>query len=679
MFRNTLSRLINYKELIIVVAIGLSTLFLIDSILIQGFLKDDYYQEKLTADRIHAKVQSSLESHVTALIALKVIYQNFIDINQYDFEQYGTSITASLPGFKRLMYIDKNFLVKQIYPSTPENKGFYNYAIAKEPKMMSVLTEAKNADQATQGKSISRLLNFSNTGKSFWAFIPIFRNQNKEFLGFAAGELSIESIWRSAGPASPHYQVQLIDPEGHQLFKGVNLGDKQSVSQFEFMLLGQHWLIQLRPLESNLQNHRVQRASLWLGGLLILLLLVLINYNSKRHKRELSILSQQFETIFEASPDGILLLDDKLNIQLANPVISQWVGQTAEALSERPFFSVFACNCPHLAKCQSLPHLLCTTGEFQQDLPDVLETRLLQNDTDRSIPVTYRLNTAKISSKRKGKTINQFICVLGDITASKELERVKENYVATLTHDLKTPLLAQKMVLNNIIESGLTKNFPLAQERLLQGATESVQDLLDMVNSTLLFYRLESSHIKLNKQVTGLKDLLKDILGDIQPLAEKRSMTIALDCPLESPDVLIDPIQMKRVFQNLLSNAIHHSYKKSVIQVRVSESPEQQAVNIAVINKGPGIPNDLQAKIFDKYYTLSRRFKQIGTGLGLYISKCIVQLHGGTITVESTLNKETTFVVILPANLTAISTGSKHGSKQSSGPESEKETQNIPT
>jgi signal transduction histidine kinase len=653
MLNHLFRRVTHYKEVVLLVIVGIAGLYLMESLLVKGFEKDEYHEAELTADRIHAKVQSSLEEHVTALIALKVIYENFDDITPRDFTQYGGSITSTLSGFKRLMYIDQSNIIRRVYPQTPENKGLNNYPLSGsgEADFAKILTEARKPERSGQGQSVSRLISFLGNSKSFWAVIPIYRDKDKkhkkEFLGFAAGELSIETVWRLTEEPLDHFQVQLIDPDGNRVLKGINMHDRKSVSQFEFMLLEQPWHIQLRSLHNNLQKQLLQRIALWLGGLIILGLIVLLILSSKRHKNELFYVNQQFETIFNASPDGILLLDDKLNIQLANPVAANWVSQPAEKIQEQAFFSLFACNCPNLAKCRSLSHLLCTTGEFTQDLPDILETTVIKSNGQESA-ATLRLSAAKIKSKRKGKSLNQFICVLGDITASKELEKVKENYVATLTHDLKTPLLAQKMVLNNILESNLISHFPDVQKGLLLGAVESVQDLLDMVNSTLLFYKLESSHLQLSKQYHPLKKLLKDVLTDIQPLAEKRGLTIALDGPVDMPDMLIDPIQMKRVFQNLLSNALHHSYKQSVIHVRLAYSPDGQSALVDIINEGPGIPEELQAKIFDKYYTLSRRFKQIGTGLGLYIARSVTKLHGGDLQVRSELNKETCFTVSLP-------------------------------
>jgi signal transduction histidine kinase/sensor domain CHASE-containing protein len=641
-----LKKLARYKELVLLILAGLTLIMLVDAILVQGFQKDERNREKITSERLQAQIQSALEEHVTALIALKVVYQNFTDINHYDFQQYGKSITSTLTGFQRLMYIDPSLSIRQVYPLTPENTGLYGYSLLKQPAMTEALMAAKTSPTPTT----SRLIPFLNHPQSFWAFIPIYRN-NKDFLGFAAGEISLDRIWQPLGHSSAQYQIQLIDPKGVKLFEQININPKSPhVSESTIKLLGQNWTIQLNPINPPTETLLLQRGSLWVGGLLILVLLTMIVLSSKQHKIQLEEAQQQFETIVEASPDGILLLDDKLNLKISNRVVREWLGKTEEELANKTFFELFECQCPNLKKCGELSHLLCTSKQFAVDLPDVLETRIIYPPNEET-PKTLRLNASRITQERNGKKEEGFICVLGDISTSKELDRVKETYVATLTHDLKTPLLAQQMVLDTLA-SGTIGAINDEQRKLLVGAKESVHDLVEMVNSTLLFYKLEASHVTLHRQRIPLSNLAKDVMNGLQPLAEKREVTLELDAALALPDAWIDTIQMKRVFHNIISNAISYSRRKTTIRVSLyttdQDNGTESSLMIEVSNFGKGIPADELPRIFDKYYSISRKFKQIGTGLGLYISKRIVELHGGKIWAISEPDKETRFFISLP-------------------------------
>jgi PAS domain S-box-containing protein len=638
-------RLLQQKELILLFLVGILTIFMIDALLIRDSYQKEEHQERLMAERLQAQVQSSLEEHVTALIALKVVYQNFTDITHYDFQQYGKSITSTLSGFQRLFYIDPNLVIRQVYPVTPENTGLYGYSLLPQKQLVSTLLAARSSTNPTT----SRLLPFLNHPKSFWAFIPIYRSSH-EFLGYAAGEISLEEIWTPYAKYLAQYQMQLIDPTGIPLFPQVNLSEGASgVSKQEFMIKGQKWTLLLKPLNPPSETLLLQRSSLWGGGLLILFLLSMIILSGRRHKTELEEAQQQFKTIFEASPDGILMVDDKLNLQLSNPVVRQWLGKSEEELAGKNFFELFQCHCPNLGRCGDLSFLLCTSNQFSQDLPEVLETQVI-NPPD-GIPKTLRLNASRIHQEHNGKREEGFICVLGDISTRKELERVKETYVATLTHDLKTPLLAQQMVLETLAAGSLG---PVNEEqnRMLQGAKDSVQDLLDMVNVTLLFYKLESSHVTLYRQRKQLPVLVKEVMTSLQPLADKRQISLELEAGLNLPDVWVDPVQLKRVFHNLFSNAISYGKRGTPIRVNIytvqDEGDLSGNLRVEITNEGKGISQEDLPKIFDKYYSLSRRFKQIGTGLGLYISRKLVELHGGRIWAESEPDKQTRFFISLP-------------------------------
>ncbi|HEY9744686.1 MAG TPA: ATP-binding protein [Oculatellaceae cyanobacterium] len=638
-----LKRFPQQKEIFLLVASGLLSLFILDTILVQGFYKEERYRETLMAERLQAQVQSSLEEHVTALIALKVVYQNFTDINEYDFQQYGKSITATLNGFQRLFFIDPKLVVRQVYPISPENSGLYGYSLKKETLLTNALLQAKT----TQNPTTSRLLPFLNHPKSFWAFIPIYRNNNKEFLGFAAGEISLERIWQPYIRSFSQYQLQLIDPDGTQLFQQVSIDLKRpTVTEIPFNIAGQSdWKLQLNPINPSSESLLIQRVSLWLGGILILLLGSTIILSAHRHKSELEEAQQQFKTIFEASPDGILMLDDKLHLQVVNPMVRTWLEQDEQNLTEQTFFDLFRCQCPNLEKCRELSYLLCTSERFSADLPEVLETQLIHHDQH----ITFRLNASRIYQEREGRKASGFICVLGDISTSKELERIKESYVATLTHDLRTPLLAQQMVLTSL-ESAVVGD---EQKRLLSGARESVQDLLEMVNATLLFYKLESAHVTLHRQNHSVLSLLREVMANLQPLAEKKMMSLELNAALNLPEIWVDSIQLKRVFHNLISNAISYGHKDTPIHIAVQTQKAlgcEQIDNllIEIRNEGRGIAPEELPRIFDKYFSLSRKFKQIGTGLGLYIARRIVELHGGCIWATSEPGKQTSFFVSLP-------------------------------
>ncbi len=637
-----LTRIGRNREVAFLILAGILTIACIDTLAVQKLQHEQQYRQTLMAQRLQAQLQSLMEEHVTALIALNVVYQNFVDINHYDFQQYGASITNNLKGFRRLMYLSPNMTIERIYPLTPENTRLVTASVAGQPDVSKLLKRAKTTHQPTS----SSLITFMEHPRSVIAAIPIYRN-NTEFLGYAAGEISLEEIWglTSHKELLEKYEIQVLDPQGNPFFSGVNFSKHDRiVTKIPFLVGDQQWKLQLQPVQPIFEAIIMQRFGLWAAGLLILYLIVMLMIASKRHKITLEEAQRQFETIFHASPDGILLLNENLELQLANKPVQDWSGKEQPELARKNFFDVFTCQCPNLNKCRELSYLLCTSDQFDDRLPETLET-LVTHPGD-GITRTLRLNASRFEQQGLQKQRSGFICVLGDISTSKELERVKETYIATLTHDLKTPLLAQEMVLDSIL-SGRAGEVNAEQKKLLRGASQSVQDLVEMVNATLLYYKIESAHLALHKQPIPLVPMVKELSENLVPLLNNRKLSIEIDAGLELPDPLIDPIQMKRVLHNLLSNAISYARRGTAILVKITPEAADRVL-IQITNHGKGIPPEDLPKIFDKYYSLSRKFKQIGTGLGLYISRQIVQLHGGKIWATSEPDKETSFYISLP-------------------------------
>lgn len=631
------------KELLFLLTTGTLILGAIDVSSVQRLQRDQDYRQMLMAQQLQAQIQSALNEHVTILTSLDVVYQNFVDISHYDFQQYGQSITSNLRGFRRLFFISPARIIQRVYPLSPENTKLLGIPVSSDPKDTAIFTQAKEARKPTA----SGLITFMGHSRSVLAVMPIYRH-DKEFLGFAAAEISLQDVWEPFNHSEflSHYEVQIVDPLGLGFFKGARLGQPDRIlTRLPFHVANRQWTLLLQTTQPTFEILAMQRITLWIVGLLILYLIHQLVAGSKRYRINLGEAQRQFETIFHASPDGILMLGDKLQLQLANPPIEAWSGLAREELAGNTFFELFTCQCPHVNKCRELSFLLCTSHQFEQELPETLETRITHVTSDKTR--ILRLNASRIKHKenQKGQS-DGFICVLGDISTGKELEGAKETFVATLTHDLKTPLLAQEMILDKLL-SGKAGEVSFEQHRLLSGASASVKDLLEMVNATLLYYKLESTHLPLQRQSVSLLPLIKEVIETLRPLAEKRELLLEIESAVHLPQVSLDPVQMKRVFHNLLSNAIGYARRGSRIRINI-EPESTDKVRIGIYNQGKGIPPDELPKVFEKYHSLSRRFKQIGTGLGLYISRRIVELHGGQIWAESEPGNETRFFVSLP-------------------------------
>jgi PAS domain S-box-containing protein len=235
-----------------------------------------------------------------------------------------------------------------------------------------------------------------------------------------------------------------------------------------------------------------------------------------------------------------------------------------------------------------------------------------------------------------------YIVILKDITNQKELETLKEDFVATLTHDLKVPIIAEK----NMIELFLNKNFGEISEKqtfALKNMRTSNEELLDLVQIVLDTYK--SGKITLYKEDIMLKSFIEEVISEMSPISGKTKHEIKL---LFNRDirVLADRFQLKRVLKNLIQNAILYGESNSPIEITIGEIPKY--VVIKVKDYGAGIAKEDIDKIFNKYYSAAKKFRKIGTGLGLYLAHQIAKAHNGDLTLDSLKGEYTEFCIKIP-------------------------------
>ena len=174
---------------------------------------------------------------------------------------------------------------------------------------------------------------------------------------------------------------------------------------------------------------------------------------------------------------------------------------------------------------------------------------------------------------------------------------------------------------------------------------KSNEELVDLVQIILETYKIKETGIKLLKENIMLNKFISSIVESTQPIANNSGITIYFT-PSRDIKVTADSMQLERVIKNLISNAISHSNTKDRIDIKTGEIPGY--ITISIIDYGQGIPEKELQLIFNKYYSAAKKFRKIGTGLGLYLSQQIIKSHGGEITVQSEENVRTEFCIKLP-------------------------------
>ena len=246
-----------------------------------------------------------------------------------------------------------------------------------------------------------------------------------------------------------------------------------------------------------------------------------------------------------------------------------------------------------------------------------------------------------------GETQQQFIgnlIILNNITKYKELDSAKTNFIATVSHEMKTPISSILMSLQLLGDSRLgTLNEE--QTQLLGSIRESSDRLLNITGELLNLTQVESGKLSLKPKIVKPVELIEYAIKAAQVLADRFHCFVEVEYPEKISKLFVDNEKIAWVITNLLSNAIHHSPENSRIIIGATQRDKQ--VDIYVQDFGRGIDPRYHKSIFDRYFRVPGTKVQ-GSGLGLAISKEFVEAHGGTISIESEIGKGCRFTVSLP-------------------------------
>lgn len=339
------------------------------------------------------------------------------------------------------------------------------------------------------------------------------------------------------------------------------------------------------------------------------------------YQAELMRQNKLLESVINSLSDGILIVNEHLHILRATPQISSWFGIKGHDIIGKNI----------------LDFIQFADGKFN-----------LERLNSRDIFIKHTpTNNFTISSIRLSLDDNKkrYVLIIKDVTNEREIETLKEDFVATLTHDLKVPIVAEANILNFLLE-GKFGEITDKQKVALKNMKSSNKELIELVQIVLETYKINENGIKLLKENIKLNGFIEKIINDVTPIAAMQAGVKVHFAPQRDIKVTADPIQLERVIKNLINNAISHSNTKKDIDIKTGEIPGY--ITISVIDYGQGISQKEIGLIFNKYYSAAKKFRKIGTGLGLYLSQQIIRSHGGEITVESEENVCTEFCIKIP-------------------------------
>lgn len=251
----------------------------------------------------------------------------------------------------------------------------------------------------------------------------------------------------------------------------------------------------------------------------------------------------------------------------------------------------------------------------------------------------------EVAKRRQGiETEEKLVKSEAQREASEYLRKLQKEFFDNITHEIRTPLTLMLGPLNQVL--GLTENE--AAQRLLLQARRNGQLLLDLVNQLLDFARVDARAMKLHPQPIDLRDAAEQLSEAFRPLAMEKDIAFTVELPDALPTIQADPKLSSRILLNLLSNALKFTPRGG--RVRLALEAQNGGVRLRVEDSGPGISQEDQEKIFDRFFQAKQSAAYQGTGIGLALTKAIAELHGGQVQIQSTVGQGATFLVDWPAS-----------------------------
>ena len=354
----------------------------------------------------------------------------------------------------------------------------------------------------------------------------------------------------------------------------------------------------------------------------------------KTSTRVLAYQKSNAESILRSLPEGILVLETTGQVTFVNQQFLRWYQLKSEDV---------------LGK---LPQEWCAQHEqtaFLKRFCGTLARRAEKAPLDRNPPgkpgaVLSAMAYPMFSARDEG-VINNTLVVFSDVTSEVSAQASRDEFATALAHELKTPLhaigLQAEMLLEEDVLDDATR---IEAANFIQ---EEVGHVSDLVRNMLNITRIESGSLSINRKLTKFADLVNNAIDNLETMAAEQQVVIQRHIPDAMEASYLDKDLLRVAVNNLLSNAI--KYNKPGGEVRVSLSDNDAQVTLVVEDTGIGIPETDRLRIFDKFYRGedSAVRARPGHGLGLSLAREIIDLHNGSVAVESEIGKGTRFTVRL--------------------------------
>ena len=356
---------------------------------------------------------------------------------------------------------------------------------------------------------------------------------------------------------------------------------------------------------------------------------------SRSKIEEISKEKDYLQTILKGMTEGVLVVDGRGRILLVNDALRRLLSLSSDVSDKMPLEIIRNAE---------------LEGAIRKAIQDG-ENIALELDLNKSGEKTIEINVVSILSSNKrmdedNEGIRGAIAVFHDITRLKQLEKIRQDFVANVSHELRTPLTTIKGYAETLLEGALKEDQAFQFVQVIKRHTDR---LTKIVEDLLMLSRIETKEFQLRMEAIPLRDFIDDVVEFVKEPAEKKEISLSRNEIPSSLAVQADRDYLEQILINLLDNAIKYTPEGGRVAVSAVEK-DSKDIQFSVEDNGIGIPKEDLSRIFERFYRVDKgRSKELGgTGLGLSIVKHLVQAHGGRVWVESQMGKGSTFYFTFP-------------------------------
>jgi len=356
-----------------------------------------------------------------------------------------------------------------------------------------------------------------------------------------------------------------------------------------------------------------------------------LNYMATRLRETIGQITEErnkVTAILTSMNDGVIAIDRSGCILLINPAVERMFNVTSEEIVGKSLIEVVR----NYDLEKLLQRALLIKESFAQEL------QMFAPD-----PKTFRVSTAPLTNE---SGVVGVVAVLRDITAFREVERMKTDFVANVSHELKTPLTSIKGFVETLLDGA--PDDPATAKRFLEIINDETDRLNRLINDLLSLSKIEAKQLEIHKVPVEPGRLISNSVSILSPQAGEKHQHLVVDIKEPLPVIEADEDMIGQLVINLVDNAVKYTPEGGRIEVKVEGSNGELKVTIA--DTGIGIPRDSLPRLFERFYRVDKaRSREMGgTGLGLAIVKHILEVHGGRIDVASQVGQGSTFTFYLP-------------------------------